>query len=330
MQKTIVNQRQENQRIDKFILKLLGKAPKSFIYKMFRKKNILLNNKKISGNEIIKLGDEIAFYLSDETYQKFQTDEISSDNLQSEDANKGNFQSDYVNQLIIIYEDDDILVCNKPSGILSQPDGKSLSLVNQIEAYLGTEKGFKPGICNRLDRNTSGIVIAGKSVKALQVINQIIAEKKTEKKYLTIVVGVLEKSIVLEDYLLKDSVNNKVAINKKGNGSYVKTIATPIHNNGRFTLLEVIIETGKSHQIRAQLATRGYPLIGDAKYGNAQVNKQLLRKYNLKNHLLHAYKYKIEESYTPFLNWENMQFIAPLPEQFKTLLNELELYEQDK
>lgn len=313
MKSFIISSKDENQRVDKYINKILGKATKSFIYKMIRKKNIKLNDKKIEGNELLKQGDELKLFFSDETFDLFKTEFVQ-------------IESVHINNLDIIYEDEQILVCNKPVGLLSQPDGKNESLVQQIEAYLHQEKSiFKPGICNRLDRNTSGVVVAGKTVKALQVINQAIAHRKVDKTYITIVKGVIITPEKIDGYLVKNTSTNKVSItkNKVINADYIQTLYQPLKNNGQYTLLEVKIITGKTHQIRAHLESIGHPIIGDIKYGDKKTNIYFDKNYNLKYQLLHAYKYTVVEISEPYLYLLDHTFIAPIPEQFEKIVKEL-------
>lgn len=314
MKSFIISAKDENQRIDKYICKVLGKASKSFIYKMIRKKNIKLNDQKIEGNEILQKGDEIKFFFSDETFDLFKTESIHITN----------HKTDIMAPLNIVYEDEDLLVCNKPAGLLSQPDGKNENLVQQIEAYLYSEDNiFKPGICNRLDRNTSGIIVAGKNVKALQAMNQAIADRKVDKIYLTIVKGTIPEENQLKGYLLKNEKTNKVTISSKPIGDYIHTTYKPLDSNGHYTLLEVKILTGKSHQIRAHLTSIGHPVIGDVKYGDPGVNAFYAKKYGLKNQLLHAYKFQVLESSSTFEAWTKLVFVAPLPVQFQKIIADL-------
>lgn len=313
MKSFVVSSKDENQRVDKYISKILGKANKSFIYKMIRKKNIKLNDKKIEGNELLKEGDELKIYLSDETFDLFKTESHDRKEIKT-------------SALDIIYEDEHILVCNKPTGMLSQPDGKNPNLVAYIEAYLYRgDNVFKPGICNRLDRNTSGIIVAGKTVKALQAMNFAIANRKVDKRYLTVVKGVLSKSEKIEGYLSKNIKTNKVTISndKNINGDYIQTQYKPLKTNGQYTLLQVKIITGKSHQIRAHLSSIGHPIIGDGKYGDQQLNKFLCKKYQLKYQLLHAYQFKVLEIDEPYLYWLEHTFQAPLPKEFKKIVEDL-------
>lgn len=316
MIKCVVTPIDENQRVDKYVMKILDKSTKGFIYKMFRKKNIKLNNNRIEGNEILKAGDEISIYFSDDTFSQFSSSK--------------NVISSSLPELDIIYEDENVLVVNKPQGILSQPDGKNESILDKIEQYLMNQSGkqgqfsaFRPGICNRLDRNTSGIILAGKNVTALQCLNQAIKSKNVEKTYLTIVCGKIQSDRVIEGYLNKDGMTNRVTITNNPSDDYIKTYYKPIQFNDEYTLLEVQIETGKSHQIRAHLKSIGHPVIGDYKYGNRNVNDYLKKKFGLSYQLLHAYQYRILEIDQPLTYLNGMSFNAQKPRIFEEILKEL-------
>lgn len=281
MEEIKINENNENQRIDKYILKYLNKAPKSFVYKMFRKKNIKLNGKKCEGNEILKKNDIINVYLSNETINTFKEEKYIKK------TNK---------DFKIIFEDNNVIICYKPINLLSQPDknNKDNSLNNQLLYYL-YEKGeykntedFTPSICNRLDRNTSGIVIFGKNFKFLKSINEALKNKTIEKYYLTAVEGILKEKNTLKLYHNKK--NNKAIISKEffENSKEIITEYEPISIKDNKTLLKIKLITGKSHQIRASFEYIGYPILGDKKYNFSNA-------FNLKNQFLHCYKIKFKE-----------------------------------
>lgn len=318
MKQIIINSSEENQRLDKFLLKYFNKSTKSFIYKMLRKKNIKYNDNKAQGNEILKDGDCIQIYLSDETVNKFKQ-------LPAIIKVKKEFD--------IVYEDKNILICNKPVGLLSQKDTKENynCIVDQIIYYL-YEKGeydynqpFKPAICNRLDRNTSGIIIAGKNLMTLQSINKAIANNQISKFYKTIVCGNITQAGTLEDYYIKDTNKNKAIISsvKENNTSKVITKYKPIKNSKDYTLLEIELVTGKSHQIRSHLKSINHPIIGDVKYGQPQINKIFKSQYRLNYQLLHAYKITFSKlsgdlDYLSFKSFE-----APIPKIFSDIERDL-------
>lgn len=279
MKEIIISKGNEGQRFDKYLGRYLDNAPKSFIYKMLRKKNIKLNDKKAEGNEMLKAGDKVNIYLSDETVDKFKNGDSKKSTLPP-----------YT--LDIVYESEDVLFVNKPVGMLSQKATKEdVSLNEYIVEYVGKgEDGFVPGVCNRLDRNTSGLVLAGKTLAGSQAISKLLKDRTLDKYYITIVAGVIDNEKTVDGYLCKNEENNKVAFSSKELEGYVpiKTKYIPITNNGEFTYVKVKLITGKTHQIRAHLASMGHPVIGDYKYGDRPINDRFKREYGLKYQLLHS------------------------------------------
>lgn len=317
MKVIIVDKNEAGQRLDKLLSKHLNKAPKSFIYKMLRKKNITLNGKKADGSEKAVLNDEIKLFLSDETIGNF-----------SEEFKMVQVDTD----LEVIYEDDNIIAVNKPAGLLSQKAEKDdVSLIEHLISYLlYTQKitreelnTFKPGICNRLDRNTSGLVIAGKTLIGLQVMSELFRERTLDKYYLCLVKGVITEKKKIDGFLLKDEKSNKVTIYKEHvrESDPIKTEYTPLKVAEAYTLLRVKLITGKTHQIRAHLSSIGYPIIGDVKYGNKKENDVFKKNFKLNHQLLHAYELNFPNEMDEKLsNLKGLTLKAPLPRDFDKIL----------
>lgn len=269
-----ITNNESGQRVDRFLKKYLNRANSSFIYKMIRKKNIKLNNAKVEPEEVLKIDDVVQIYLSDDTIEKFREKKSL---LQTEIHFK------------VVYEDDNILVVNKPVGLSTQPDLTSMrSLVDEIKMYLDAKEEnisftFKPAVCNRLDKNTSGLIIAAKNYETVKQVNKAIRDRNIQKFYETKVHGAILKDLELIDYMVKDEYRNMVEIvqEESENAKKIITYAHPIKFEGRFTWLEIELETGRAHQIRAHLASIGHPVVGDKKYG---------RKDNEQYQILHAYK----------------------------------------
>jgi Pseudouridylate synthases, 23S RNA-specific len=357
MKQINVQPNEAGQRLDKLLAKILNKAPKSFIYKMLRKKNITLNGKKADGSEKLAVQDEIKLFLSDETIEQFR--EVEETKIV--DA-----------KLSIIYEDQHILIVNKPLGVLSQKAEKEdVSMVEYVISYLLTSKqitkeqlaSFKPAICNRLDRNTGGILIAGKSLLGLQEMARLLKDRSLNKYYLCIVRGKVEEKKRIEGYLSKDEEKNLVKIYPKQmeNTEYICTEYEPIaysknalkdketlheeiiernraakleDNSGKvtdqteepfgsFTLLQVKLITGRSHQIRAHLASIGHPIVGDFKYGNQRMNHYFKKNYRLTSQLLHSYRMVFPKINGELSYLSGKEFVAELPQQFKQIKKEL-------
>lgn len=328
MKEIKIQSNEAGQRLDKFLHKLLKEASTSFLYKMMRKKNIVLNGKKASGSEKLQEGDVIKLFLSDETYSKFagEKEEDSYDNLPKLD-------------LEILYEDEDVLFLNKPAGMLSQKAKKEDVSANEYALQYLLEHGtitkeslhtFKPSVCNRLDRNTSGILIVGKTLRGSQIMSQALKERSIQKYYLCLVAGTLspekttmqiirsddkeERIYRIEGYLKKDEGKNQVQILQHP-GKDAKPIVTeyrPIRRIGNQTLLEVHLITGRSHQIRAHLASIGHPIIGDTKYGDVKINREYAKKAGITHQLLHAHRLVLEDG---------REIQAGLPEEFKRAMN---------
>lgn len=337
----IVNESEAGQRFDKYLNKLLPEAGKSFLYKMLRKKNITLNTKKADGSEHLKAGDEIRLFFSDETFEKFRgkPSKAVSDAVEAakQAGGPGGPKKTTVNKKIpavkIIYQDEDVMVVNKPVGLLSQKAvATDVSLNEYILSYL-LKKGivteesismFKPSVCNRLDRNTSGIVVAGITYRGARELSRLLQERNIDKRYLALVKGVIDQPAHLKGYLTKDHETNQVSISTKesDDASMIETEYKPLGNNGRMTLLEIHLITGKSHQIRAHLSSIGHPVIGDTKYGDVNTNSWYHRTHHGHSQLLHSYTLGIPAESCELPKIAGKRFRASLPEQFKKVLIE--------
>ena len=322
MRSLIITEKDAGQRLDKLLGKYLNLAGKSFIYKMLRKKNITLNGKKCDGSEKLSCGDEVKLFLAEETIEKFSEVKVQKVRKQ---------------ELDILYEDEHIALINKPSGMLSQKaKDTDESLVEYFIDYLldkGTIKEedlktFRPSVCNRLDINTSGIVLCGKSLPGLQYLSQCIKERSVQKFYRTVCTGCLDKGERISGYLKKDEKQNQVQImEEKPDGedaSYIETAYQPILSTNRYTLLEVELITGKTHQIRAHLANIGHPLIGDTKYGEQDCNRYMQSTFGLRHQLLHAYRVVFPETENPAgAALSGKTITAPLPPRFEQIQKSL-------
>jgi len=318
---------EEGMTLHKYLQRMLPGAGTSLLYKQLRKKNINLNHKKADGSERLSAGDTVQVFFSDETIDKFSESAIAQPAKSAATEN-----NDYMNSISVLFEDDDILALDKPAGVLSQKAEKQdISLNEMMLQYLldknaitaESMKTVKPSVCNRLDRNTTGIVLCGKTMKGLKYLSEILKDRSVHKYYYCIVKGEVKQSDSFEGYLTKSSSHNQVKITKEpvnDNSQYICTEYRPVHSTAIIipgdktetivTLLEVLLKTGRSHQIRAHLSSLGYPIIGDPKYGDIRFNKMIKRTYRVNRQLLHAARVEMPSG---------LIIKSPLPEDMKWL-----------
>jgi len=299
MKRIIIGRNEAEQRVDKFLRKLLWKASLSQLFKLLRVGKIKVNSKKVKPAYDLKLGDEVKIYLSDEDYHEMTSEERKKFRL-----TKINFK--------VLYEDKAVLVLDKPAGIsMHGASGiKSHTLIDEVLHYLKFKSGltFRPSFVNRLDKDTSGIVIVGKTFEALRKLNEIMARGEIEKGYMALVKGKIKSGTVSKKVLkakMKDQI--KVKLSEEGKEAITKyKVVKTIKGN---SLIEVEILTGRTHQIRAHMAYLKHPVIGDITYGDEKLNREY-RKLGLKRQFLHAYLIKFKHPITG----KKLNITSKLPE----------------
>lgn len=327
MREFIIGSNEAGQRLDKYLKKILPNASSGFLYKMLRKKNITCNKAKMTGREQVKKGDKIQVFFSEETLQKFM-------------RNPEVLQAEYellkglpMKGIQVVYEDEDILLADKPYNMLSQKAKENDFSANEyLLGYLirsGSLEledftSFRPSVCNRLDRNTTGLLLMGKSLKGSQMLSQALKERTIHKFYRALVVGEVKERAHLSGYLRKDERTNKVEIlnsdvetspdnphEGEQSASYIETAYEPVAYRNGVTELEIHLITGRTHQIRAHLASIGHPIIGDMKYGDEKVNHDYYEEYHVTHQLLHAFRLEFPDG---------RAFVAPLPKLFDFIM----------
>ncbi len=318
MREVTIGPNEGGQRFDKYLKKYLKEAGSGFLYKMLRKKNITLNGHRADGSEKLNTGDRVCFFLAEETIEKFRGTASPVSTVRKEE----------LLSIPVLYEDSQVLLADKPAGLLTQKaQAQDYSLNEWLTDYLlagGKLRKeelptFRPSVCNRLDRNTSGLVICGKTLAGSQKMSELIRNRSLHKFYRLFVAGKPPAEGLAESWLLREENSNQVRIyDKKPDDSR----AVPIRTGWRLleaykdcSCLEVELFTGKTHQIRAQMASLGFPLIGDVRYGNEAVNRHF-RKAGVRFQLLHAFRLEFPSLDGLFSGLSKRSVIAPEPESF--------------
>ena len=289
MREFIINNNDAGQRVDKFLLKAVKRLPQSLMYKYIRLKRIKLNGKRCDIKTRLNEGDVLSLYINDEFFEENKETDFLLANA----------------SIDIAYEDENILVADKKPGLVVHEDNDHIAdtLINRIKNYLykkgeydpNDENSFAPSLCNRIDRNTQGLVVCAKNAQSLRILNEKIKNRELNKKYLCVCIGKFsKKSDTISAYHIKDEKNNTVKIlpSPAYGAKKIVTGYNVLKEKDGLSLVEIALITGRTHQIRAHMAYIGHPLLGDGKYGKNILNK----KYHLKTQALCAYKLKFDFS----------------------------------
>ena len=319
MREFIINSSENGLTLEKYVFKILKTAPKSFVYKLFRKKDIKVNGHHEDNKFRISTDDVVDIYITDQQFAEFEKEKELNPNTKIKDW--------------IVYEDKNVLFVNKPRGLLvqkSSPQDESLDQL-VVEYLMATnqydpnkEKGFVPGPAHRLDRNTSGLVAFGKTRDALNLLFELFKNHDLiNKHYLALVVGQVEKEKdTIDAPLLKDEENNLVTVSR--NGKTAKTVYKLIKKYQDYSLLDVTLLTGRTHQIRVHMAYIRHPIVGDSKYGDFKVNKLFKQQFGFSSQFLHAYKMGFGDLPEPLSNLSRKEFTAEPREDIANILTALD------
>ena len=346
MKELQVTSQDAKQRLYKYLKRVFPQMVSSFLYKMLRKKNITLNGKKATGSEQVVSGDLVQCFFSDETFDKFagaiksapvgnqpKDDSYNTRNGVSNQDFCWEYKKAYdeLKGITVIYEDEHILLLNKPAGILSQkakPDDVSLNewmIGYLLQKEIVTEDSlmrFKPSVCNRLDRNTSGLVICGKTLVGSREMSRLLKDRSLQKFYRTYVHGKMEGAETLIAYHTKDKKNNQAeicfAVSELNPKAYdeIVTAYRCMEAKETYSYLEIELITGKTHQIRAHLSAYGHPIVGDSKYGQKRNEKNYP-----KHQLLHAYRIVFPKLDGDLAQLSNKEFVCREPNTFRQFKN---------
>lgn len=270
-----------DQRLDKFVLKVTVGLPKSLLYKAIRTKKIKVNRKRCEAGQFLCEGNTVQMFLPPDFF-----------------GEKEDRFTTLTPDLAVVYEDENLLICDKPVGLSCHADEtqETGTLIDHIKAYLFQkgefcprgENSFAPALCNRIDRNTSGLVIAAKNAAALREVNTLIRQRRVEKEYLALCHGKVQSRTGITLYLKKDSENNRVQVSVTPKKGYLTAVTDckclSYDKDADRTLTEIRLHTGRTHQIRATMAHLGHPLVGDTKYGRERddvFSYQALRSHKL-------------------------------------------------
>ena len=321
MKEIKITEKTYNQRVDKFVRKYLNEAPLSFIYKLFRKKDVKINGHWVKENYILQNGDILRIFVTDEQLSEFY---------------KPKSVEDLKITFKIIYEDENILIVNKPKGLLIHGDEteKRITLSNMVLSYLYKNneynpngEGFTPAPCHRLDRNTSGLVIYAKNLESSQILMDLFkTHENIHKSYIALLDGIIDKNGRIEAPLLKDSSTGFVKVSSADRGA--KKAITEyelISHNNKYSLVEANLITGRTHQLRVHFTYINHPILGDQKYGNFAENKIFDERFNYHYQFLHAYKVKFDEVSKKLRYLSNKCFIADLFSKDVDILKKLNL-----
>ncbi|MFA5637560.1 MAG: RluA family pseudouridine synthase [Anaerovoracaceae bacterium] len=320
METIIINKNEENQRLDRFLKKYLRNAPLSHVYKIIRK-DVKVNGKRVKEDYVLMALDRVDLYIKEEDLAQVKS------RKDIRETKTG---------VSIAYEDENILIAIKPKGLLTHGTAleKKETLANSVINYLiqkeeyvpRIEKTFSPAPANRLDRNTTGLVMFGKNAEALRELNRLLKERgKIRRIYLTVVKGEMKEERTLTGYLSKDERRNVVSVSKRDGANREEAIlkVTPLACNKGFSLVEAELVSGRTHQIRAQLSKEGFPVIGDIKYGDLKVNRDMKNTFSLQDQLLHSRRLEFQgiEGSLSYLNGNAV--LAPLPMEFQEIKEKL-------
>ena len=324
MREYIIAAQDEGQTVIKYLEKVLPGAKGAVVFKALRKKNIVLNNGKTTGKEVLNKGDSLKVFFSDEVMEKFGPRSSSSPEKQVKKEELKGFKKN------IVFEDDNVLIINKDPDLLSQSDASGEKSLNDLLlSYLApSTKNYavKPSVCNRLDRNTSGLVLCGKTQKGLKELSAVLKDRSLSKYYYAICLGEIKEKLLLKGFLTRDKENNKSVITAEKTGNDPDPVETEVKPVGRLkvkghilTLAEVHLITGKTHQIRAHMLSAGFPLIGDIKYCTPE-SLRISEELSVKRQMLHAFRVVFPKKKMDLSYLSGRTFEAPVKDDMNALL----------